>query len=236
MLTPALEKLVLCGKASYNTYVVGGAEKYILDVQSDRFIIITGLTYFSRLNATGYELTTAELTELYNQSLTQLRVFSKKSNNLFLFRDNFTVNPTGLGDNAHHVSPIGSVKLDTYLIHDSSVSFTFSRSGKRRLTSALMNSTVPGTRPPFDYGRQGIVEALPVTVETRDTEGLDNLSSFPAGLVDIPTLSAIPSTSEFTFPVDIDHYPELTQNFSIPVLLVEYVEILGNPTNIAATL
>jgi len=234
MLTPALEKLVLCGKASYNTYVVGGAEKYILDVQSDRFIIITGLTYFSRLNATGYELTTAELTELYNQSLTQLRVFSKKSNNLFLFRDNFTVDHKG--NNDHNVSPIGNVKLDTYLIHDSSVSFTFSRSGKRFLTSALMNSTVPGTRPPFDYGVQGIVEALPVTVETRDVEGLDNLSSFPAGLVDIPTLSAIPSTSEFTFPVDIDHYPELTQNFSIPVLLVEYVEILGNPTNIAATL
>jgi hypothetical protein len=234
MLTPALEKLVLKGKASYNTYVIGQSEKYILDVQSDRFIIITGLTYFSRLNSAQTNLTTAQLNELFYESLTQLRVFSNKSNNLFLFRDNFTVNPTGLGDNLHHVSPMGHVQLNTYLIHDSSVSFTFAKSAKRSTVSAIMNNTVPGTKPPFDYGKQGIVEALTVVVKTTDI--VSGLESYPAGLVDILPNSTNPTTTEFTIPVDRDHYPYVVDPFNWPIVLVEYVEILGNPNNIAATL
>ena len=50
MITPHLEKLILCGKASYNTFVIGGSEKCILNVDNDRFIIITDIIYFSQLN------------------------------------------------------------------------------------------------------------------------------------------------------------------------------------------
>jgi hypothetical protein len=236
MLTHTLEKLVLCEKASVNTYVVGGAEKTILNVDSDRFIIITGLTYFNRIE-TGlnsfYVEGEEDLAKIMERSITQLRIFSAKSNNLFTFRDNIGINT--IGPSKFAVAPQGSVNIDTYLIHDSSVSFTFSTGNSRKPAPQIANSSVPAYPPPFDYGKLGQVEAIPVTYTTEDAY-YPGFISLPIGLADLPPASNTALTTEFTYPVDENHQPSVRLPYALPLLHVTYVEILGNPTNIAATL
>lgn len=235
MVTAALEKLILSGKASFNTYVIGGAQKYILDVQSDRFIIITGITYFNRVNYDSFRnLGPNEITNILFNCITQLRVFSAKSNNLFMFRDNVNINSTG--PDTFTVTPSGSVTIDTYLIHDSSVSFTFSVGGQRRSVLQLMNSGAPGQPPPFDYGKEGQPNAIPVNYVSTDSQGLVSVpgGNYDLGNADLIALNA-PLTSEFTYDVNKGN-PYTDEAFSMPLIHVQYVEILGNPTNIAATL
>ena len=226
MITTALEKMVLSGQASFNTYVIGGAEKYVLNVQSDRFIIITGITYFSRLNglAKGKEI---DVLKNLTECITQLRVFSSKSNNLFTFRDSFSVNTTG-PDN-FILAPIGSTQIDTYLVHETDISITFSAGGRRTNVSGNFPDNTPANFPPYDYGQGTDPRALPVVLESQDT----SLTSLPTGL---NNLIPGPYTSEFTIPVDPGHYPNVTAPFNYPLVHVQYIEILGNPTNIAATL
>ena len=50
MLTPHLEKLILCGKAAYNTLSIGGSQKTIFNVAKDRYIIITDINKFRKVN------------------------------------------------------------------------------------------------------------------------------------------------------------------------------------------
>ena len=92
MITPHLEKLILTGNASYNTFVIGGSEKSILNVAKNRFVVITDITYFHQLNldeGSGNVLSIFDINLFLQTSLnTQLRVFSRKSNNLFMFRNN----------------------------------------------------------------------------------------------------------------------------------------------------
>jgi hypothetical protein len=226
MLSTALEKMVLCGKASFNTYVIGGAEKYVLNVQSDRFIIITGITYFSRINhnSSGNRL---NVTRNLADCITQLRVFSSKSNNLFTFRDNFNVSTVGVDD--FIVVPTGSTQIETYLVHETDVSFTFACGGKRTNINGNFPDNTPANFPPYDYGQGADPRALPVVLSSADT----SLTSLPTGL---NNLVPGPFTTEFTIPVDAVHYPNVTSPQNYPLIHVQYVEILGNPTNIAATL
>ena len=44
MITPILEKLILSGRAFYKTAVVGGS-KTTLNIENDRFIIITDILF-----------------------------------------------------------------------------------------------------------------------------------------------------------------------------------------------
>lgn len=226
MITPALEKLILCGKASFNTYVIGGAEKYVLNVDSDRFIIITGITYFNRIQ--GRAVGTVEDLQInLAKCITQLRVFSAKSNNLFTFRDNILVSTTAPG--TFVFTPIGSTQIDTYLIHDRDVSFTFAVGGKRVNTVGNFPDNTPASFPPFDYGNGSDPRTLPVVLTSTDAA----LTSVPTGLNNIPPGGF---TSEFTIPVNAANYPNVENSVNYPLIHVQYVEILGNPTNIAATL
>lgn len=226
MITPALEKLILCGKASFNTYVIGGAEKYVLNVDSDRFVIITGITYFNRIQGPSIgEKPDLEIS--IDNCITQLRVFSTKSNNLFTFRDNFTVNTTGPG--AFVITPIGSTQIDTYLVHDRDISFTFAAGGIRTTTVGNFPDNTPANYPPFDYGNGTDPRALPIVLTSTDL----GLTSVPTGLNNIP---AGGFTSEFTIPVSAANYPTVKEPINYPLIHVQYVEILGNPTNIGATL
>jgi hypothetical protein len=34
------------GKAQFKTFVAGGSERHVLNIENDRFIIITDITYF----------------------------------------------------------------------------------------------------------------------------------------------------------------------------------------------
>ena len=238
MVTPHLEKLILSGKASYNTFVIGGSEKQVLNVSNDRFIIITDLTYFSQLNLpdriSNLGLSETGLNSLMKRLNTQLRVFSRKSNNTFLFRNQINVT-ANLSGTSHDVFPIGSVKLDTFLIHDQDVSFTWC---KNDVNTALVTAFSPaksvGQSPPFDYGLEGQDNVIPVSIVRGGVLPL-NIQTVPAGntALNLSTSGAL----EFIFPVNnTTQLTNLDNEVSYPILNVGYVEILGAPTNIGATL
>jgi len=237
MITPHLEKLILCGKASYNTFVIGGSEKQILNVSNDRFIIITDLTYFSQLNlpdrTSNLGLTEVGIGKLMSKLNTQLRVFSRKSNNTFLFRNqiNVTANISGT---THDVFPIGSVKLDTFLIHDQDVSFTWSQNFvNTAIATGFSPSKSVGQSPPYDYGLEGQDNVIPVSLVRGGIVPL-NIQTVPAGNQAL-NLSATGSL-EFIFPVITQtQLTNLDNEVSYPICNVGYVEILGSPTNIGGT-
>lgn len=237
MLTAALEKLILCGKANYNTFVVGGSQKNILNVQNDRFIIITDLTYYCSVNLGNKALDAgvAQINDLFNNHLnTQLKIFSTKSQNSFLFRNNVLIQPINAAFTSFNLSPSGNVKLDTYLIHESDVSFTFSYAGARRsVLNGVTKSESIAFPPPFDYGKDGQLGALNVEKVTAD--GFLSLSTLNGGQLEIT--GGNPENLELSFPVDSNYeYTNVFPSFAQPIVQVGYVEILGNPTNISATL
>lgn len=233
MLTHNLERLVLSGKASYNTFCIGGSQKHVLNVKNDRFIIITDLTYFSAVNTENKNLglTEEELKKLLDNFNTQVRIFSNKSFNQYIFRNQVTVNPN-LASTLHDVWPVGSVKLDTYLIHENDVSFTFSYAGARALVD-LGNSEADSIAfaPPYDYGKDGQPGVLPVRLKgsagTTKTSNSGQNKVDPNDQIDL----------QLSFPVDAStNILGLDNPVCYPILQVGYVEILGNPTNISATM
>lgn len=236
MLTPALEKLVLCGKASYNTFVAGGSQKHILNVKNDRFIIITDLTYYCSVNIPrANEASVAMINDLITNHLnTQLKIFSTKSQNSFLFRNNVLIQPINSTYTTFNVTPSGNVKLDTYLIHESDVSFTFSYAGQRRsVLNGITKSESIAFAPPFDYGKDGQPGAI--NVEKITADGFNSLSTLNGGQLEIT--GGQPENLELSFPVDTNYvYTNVLQAYAHPIVQVGYVEILGNPTNISATL
>jgi len=169
MLTPILEKLILSGKAAYKTFVAGGTQKHILSVPNDRFIIITDLVYFSNINTPKgeqfFHLDFDMFTKLNVKLNTQVKIFSEKSNNSFVFRNSFTAYPhSGNAEPDFWVFPTHApVKLDTYLIHTKDVSLTFSWVGDQSaVTTAISRADVPAYPPPYDYGKVGQVGSEPV--------------------------------------------------------------------------
>lgn len=241
MLTPTLEKLVLSGNATYNTFVVGGTEKHILNVPSNRFIIITDITYFSQLQTSdgNAHITRNQIeNELLPQLNTQLKVFSNKSVNNFVFRNNFNIAPTSFlpGANANNfffVTPTGSVKLDTYLIHESDVSFTFSLAKGEvdvlRDKTPVKSIAYP---PPFDYGKGDA--ALDVRLIGQDSDY--RFQNTVAGTVQ-PFIDGKANSLQLQFPIGAaTALQNIDTPVAYPIVLISYVEIYGNPTNVSATL
>lgn len=240
MLTPALEKMVLSGQASFNTFVAGGSEKAILNVPKNKFIIIVGLTYFSSCNSSKtIEHSQAELVKIKDTYNTQLRIFSAKSFNTFLFRNDLLISPDGTPSSAKFlVVPFGSTKIDTYLVHETDVSFTFSYAGAIQDVQRLpTDATSVGYAPPIDYGKQGQVGALAVRrIGKPVIDFAGNFKVLNEGL-NIVNATTDAYTAEFNFPVDTDNrYLNADSSTAYPIVNVSYVEIQGTPNNISATL
>ena len=242
MLTPVLEKLILSGKAAFKTFVVGGTEKHILNVPNDRFIIITDILYFSNINAIKKEseffnLSYDEFSKLFTKLNTQVKIFSEKSNNSFVFRNSFTAFPrsTIAQPNVWVFPTHAPIKVDTYLIHENDVSFTFSLVGDQNtITSAISRTDVPAYPPPFDYGKQGQVGSEPVTQISADDITGETVNYQGQNAAGDPLNSTSPL--EFIGPVNSSHYPPSVINAAgYPLIHVSYVEIKGNPTNIEMT-
>jgi hypothetical protein len=240
MLTATLEKLILSGNATYNTFVIGGTEKHILNVPSNRFIVITDITYFSNLNSKDGKITfDADGIELFltNNLNTQMKVFSNKSSNHFIFRNNININtyvdPQNLvREITYFAQPFGSTKLDTYLVHESDVSFSFSVAGQNldyfRSETPVKSIAYP---EPQDYGKG--TGAIPVKLVGKS---IDNFYTTPAGTVQqfVPNQA---NSLQLMFPINTNTIiPDTQFPYGYPLALVSYVEINGNPTNISATL
>jgi len=239
MITDKLQSLIISGKAIYNTITIGGGQKFVLNVKKNRFIIIHNIVYMgaSKLNILGNDFN--KLTDLENLGNTQLKIFSNKSKNQFMFRDFYDISSiTNLaGEITYAVTPKGVTNIDTYLIHESDISFTFSNCGK---SASVINANSPADSPaqpqPNDYGSDG---QIGITTPTRQ------VSTSVLGLVKKQTLiggSAFiqggGNTEElqFTFPVDsTTDYVNLDNPGSYPIVNIQYVEVKGIPANLSGT-
>jgi len=240
MLTPILEKLVLSGNATYNTFVVGGTQKHILNVPDNRFIIITSIIYQSGLNSNTFQYNRTQLnTYLENNSNTQLKVLSNKSVNNFVFRN--SLNLSVITSDDFLVFPSGSTKVDTYLVHESDVSFSFCRGGN---ISVENNDDTPARsiafNPPFDWGKEGQAASIKVNriISTaRPSETPKKYFVAPVGNIE-PSIfqSGGQNDLQFSYPYSAGAYISSNHAFGFPLAHVEYVEIQGNPTNLSATL
>lgn len=234
MITQGLEKLILCGRAFPKTFVAGGGQKSNIFVQNDRFIVITDIVYFSRKNLPGnrsYEQCTRPLApeDGLNSLTTQLTILSERGFNRFLFRDNLTTQMNGAD-----CSPIGSHKIDSYLIHTKAVSFTFSKGGNIFNETILPAgsgdpNTIASLQTPSDYGKIGTPGAIPVTIRTEVTGANVFLNNYSLGRNGLGSAES----NELAFPVDtLTNITEIQDYNCMPIANIFYVEVLGMPGNI----
>jgi len=238
MLTDTLQKLILSGKAQYNTFVAGGTEKAILNVPNDRFIIITSINWQGAVYYDNYIFTTDDAYLKAVKQNFQMRVFSEKSNNVFLFRSQWNVGIVreNAGNDKIYIAPAGSTDLDTYLIHESDVSFTFS------LAPTIADKAINGRAetpagsiaypPPFDYGKDGQTGVIQVRLRS-EIPGAPN--EFQALGGDLVTEANLSMPKEFIFPVSSTTRYLSTEPISVPIVNVGYVMVYGNPSDISGT-
>jgi len=238
MITPHLEKLIFTGKAAYMTHVIGGTQKAILNVKSNHFIVIIDLHYNYAMKMPKIMGTSDDLTNLESKFNTQVKIFSEKSMNSFMFRDAVTLTGVAGQGTPFFAMPNGGIKLDTYLIHESSVSFTFSNAGTLSDNVAqIMDTGQVAFAPPYDYGKNGQGGALVVREIGKvdlSSSGNDFVNS--AGEILAKAQVGQSSPNELMTPVDAaNNYTDIINAFQYPVLNVGYVEIDGNLTNMKST-
>ncbi len=235
MITPKLESLIWEGRAFYKTYIAGGAERSTLKIDNDRFIIITDITYFSTLPALpDPEFRNNDIGTIYLKGQnTQLTVLGEKGINRFMFRNGYSAVGTkgSTSNDDYRLLPIGSHLINTYLLHTTEVTFTFSFGGNSLATfvGIIQAESEAAYPPPTDYGRNGQPGAIPVVINRvfPGTAVFDNTyNNRPAATVD--------SSKEYSYPVDattqIDN--SLTQSSpGMPYAQVSYIEVLGQPNN-----
>jgi len=239
MITPTLEKLILCGKASFKTFTAGGSQMNNLRVPNDRFIIIVGFTHFPYFASED-----PEPEEIFTALVTQMNVSSEKSFNSFVFRNEqhlgITLNSGGLLTQTYGSG--APVQIDTYLVHESDVNFSFSKGVPLFAVAApvVAPNEVPSKSPPLGYGREGNptpIGNIPVE-DIKDSVVSSEVRFF--GEVTPPTAGKVSSFDQLQFPIEAGTTafsdPELQETNAYPIVLVQYVEIQGNPTNIQASL
>lgn len=230
MLTPKLEELIWKGKAWFKTKVVGGTNAFNLFIQEDRFIIITDLYYQSSglIDNKKKPIISEVLARGLN---TQLTVLGERNINRYLFRNNFNI-IANVSNNEPDIIPFGGYKIDTYLIHTTSVRFSFvTGADLSNVNQAPANFNTPALKIPLDYGKVG------------DPSFTDSVYQFDTNIAG-PTftvntqgdfVSGVNNANEFAFPVGPGNqiYDDRVQRQAdYPILLVNYVEILGTPDNL----
>ena len=214
MVTPKLEELILCGKAFFKTFVAGG-DKHTLTFGDDRFIIITDITYMpmnvvSRAGGT-------------NQN-TQVAIYGERGYNHYIFRN---WNDAG-NEQKDFTAP---VTINTYLLHEQQVGFSFCNAPLfQNLSVGVPNGDNPAYQPPLEFGKDGQPGAVP-TILTMDTPGVgiitENLTTRPA--------PGNNDSKQLLFPFELSNQfgIGINNNSEYPLLLVNYVEIIGLPNNIS---
>lgn len=161
MITPYLESLIWSGKAVFRTFTAGGAEKSVLTVMPNSFIVIVGCTYFPR-TADGSLASWSN-----NWSIQQLNIQSERLQTILHFRNSsqMTSNPT-----TGAVSPTGpgqGINIGLYLVHDKNVAFSFTDAEPFSGTvSGPTNPKGTGFQRPLEYGKSGIPGGVMNIVQT----------------------------------------------------------------------
>lgn len=214
MITPKLEELILCGKAFFKTFVAGG-DKHTLTFGDDRFIIITDITYMP-MNVESRSGGT-------NQN-TQVAIYGERGYNHYIFRNYNQAN----GNHAHFTAP---VTINTYLLHEQQVGFSFCNAPLfQNLSVGVANGDNPAYQPPLEFGKDGQPGAVP-TILTMDTPGVaiitENMTTRPA--------PGNNDSKQLLFPFELSNQfgAGINNNSEYPLLLVNYVEVIGLPNNIS---
>jgi hypothetical protein len=216
MITPTLEKLILCGKAFYKTFIAGG-EKHTLQISEDRFIIITDITYFPM----NCQPTNLELGK--DNHNTQVAIYGERGYNHFIFRNYNNTNI--LNANVHgFTSP---VTINTFMLHEMQVGFSFCNAPYfTNSISGIANTQNPSYIPPIDYGKNGDVGAVPVILTADDSTGtMQNNFTVRPGV-------GIVESQQLRFPFDTINGFTIDNNYEYPLMIVNYVEVLGTANNI----
>jgi len=216
MVTPKLEELILKGRAFFKTFVAGGGQKNTLAFGNDRFIIITDLTYFPMLVAYSDQ----------DNKNTQVSIYGERGFNHYVFR-NFISHP----GNKHQAS--SPITINTYIMHTEAVGFSFSNAPLLSpVFSGVAPTFNPAYQPPLEYGKDGDPGAVSVILNAQTNQGvlppfINNYVTRPAGGVSESQQLQFPINSATSFPG-----ASINGNEAYPLMLVNYVEILGLPNNL----
>ena len=227
MITPILEKLILSGRAFYKTAVVGGT-KTTLDIQNDRFIIITGIHFLGYMGPS---------TNIARDTNTQLSIYGEKGFNHYFFANvrqsttEYWDSTAGAARIANIKTAISQPKIDTYLLHTTAVGFSFIVNGGASPTvgtNGVASGNNPGLEPPIDYGKDGQTGALNVDLTINMNAALTcdlvpRYTGLGVGTV-ISNQIQLPAVAATT--------PTSAANSYLPIANIDYVEVLGIPENI----
>jgi hypothetical protein len=211
MITPELEKMILCGKAFFKTFVAGGT-KHTLTFGNDRYIIITDITYFPMNVLANNE---------FKNNNTQVAIYGERGYNHFIFRNILDL------DGPRAMTP---VTINTFLLHEQQVGFSFVNAFNLVNTFVGVADTEnPSYKPPLEYGKDGDIGAVPVLL-TADAPGTtiiqNNFTTRPA--------PGNNESQQLFFPFDAPNSfaNNILNNPAYSLLHVNYVEVLGQPGNI----
>lgn len=227
MLTPKLEELILCGKAFFKTAVVGG-NKSTINIDNDRFIIITDITFLP------YHDQLRPISP-YENANTQICIYGERGFNHYMFANNRPYT-TATFDGAsvldlYQKAAMPPQKIDCYLLHTTQVGFSFmvdlDANPIGGLSIAAFNN--PAYEPPLDYGKDGMTGALNIdpAINPIGPALLNQVVNRATGL---GIGSAI--SQQIQYPAQNSTRPTVTNNKFFPIANINYVEILGQPNNI----
>tara|TARA_R110000868_G_scaffold173571_1_gene409746 strand:- start:521 stop:1210 length:690 start_codon:yes stop_codon:yes gene_type:complete len=227
MLTTKLEELILKGRAFFRTAVIAGTQKATINIDDDRFIIITDVTYFPGfyVPSTAPDTYPSELSDFTSQFM----IYGNRGFNNFVARTKLDFIGKTLQGNQVYV-PTNHIRYDLYLLHTDQVGFSFTKGGDITPTNFVAPANNPGYAPPMDYGRVGDAGALPTSSTTPITT--------PTGrLVNNTTRPGSGTNNAETFILPVDGQTrilatEMHNTNNYPILHVNYVEILGLPNNL----
>lgn len=220
MVTPRLEDWILCGKAFFKTFVAGG-DKHTLTFGNDRFIIITDITYFPM------NITTARGETQFQNHNTQVAIYGERGYNHYIFRNyNDARNNT--------LDFCGPTTINTYLLHEQQVGFSFCNAPYfDNQFTGIADTENPGYTGPIDFG----IDGQPIT--TNVTLTMDTITA-PIIQNNFVTRAAAGSneSQQLRFPYGpgssfgLGPASGFKDKYEYPLLLVNYVEVLGQANNI----
>lgn len=229
MITPKLEQLILCGKAFFKTAVIGGS-KTTIDIDNDRFIIITDITYLPY----GNPATTLNLTADVN---TQLSIYGERGFNHYIFANArsygvtyFNSDPgTMTREESSNKMPLSPQKIDCYILHTTQVGFSFILAPQTvGVTSGIAAYNNPGYAPPLDYGIEGMTGALNVDTGITPSGGMLNQVVKRAGGLGVGS----DVSEQIQYSATVINTPQTANNSQFPIANINYIEILGQPNDI----
>lgn len=232
MITPILEQLIHEGKAYVQTLsLVGGV--CILKVAEGKHVVITSIKsspFFDLPAGTDFNKTD----DLAGRCIKQLRISSKLSSNVFMYRWSFrTVQNQGAGSNQFLNVPDSEGQQETvYLTHQGNIYFEWAHNPKLNAFTTNTGTVPPPANPenpPISYG-----STFP-TLELLNLNDPNNCRIQPFGLFQDIGGGGVVAFNQFQFPINNDtrlvvKNPELNNwAYTFPMVQVQMVVIDGTP-------